>query len=108
MGGGRTAFAPGLPTLPPEQDPGRAQTTALQTALESGTAVRLDAQLPLARHPMGIPHRKLPRLCPPCVPTHAAQALMRPPLETRDHFDRTIQANPRGCRGCGTLRAQVG
>ena len=41
------------------------------------TDLRLDAELPPTRHAMGIPHRKLPRLCTASPPTHAAQAFMR-------------------------------
>ncbi len=63
----------------------RAQKQELRTGascgvtktLESRTALRLDAQLPPPRHPMGIPHRELPRLRPPRMPTHAPQAFMR-------------------------------
>src|SRR5271155_1414592 len=36
----------------------------------------LDAQLPPTRHPMGIPHRELPWLRPPCLPSPATQTFM--------------------------------
>ena len=61
-----------------KQDARWAKAATLQTALESGTALRLDAQLPLPRHPMVIPHRKLPRLCPPGLSVHVAQEFRRP------------------------------
>ena len=48
-----------------------------RSALESGMALRLDAPLPPPRHPMGIPHRELPRLCSTRLPSHLAQAFMK-------------------------------
>src|SRR5579862_4308601 len=61
----------------PWQNAGWPPTASLQAALESGTAVCLDAELPPSGHSMGVSCRKLPwlrsaRLCP-----DAAQAFMR-------------------------------
>src|SRR6185437_6912664 len=45
----------------------------LQEAMESRAPLRMDAQLPAAREPVGVPHRKLPRNGPPRMPPDAAQ-----------------------------------
>ena len=44
--------------------------------MEGRAALRMDAQLPKAREPMGVPHRKLPRNGPPRMPSHDAQIFM--------------------------------
>jgi hypothetical protein len=49
----------------------------LQEALENRTALRLDAQFPPSCYQMGIPRRKLSRLCPPRLPPLASQAFIR-------------------------------
>ncbi len=66
----------------PQQESGWPQAASLPQALESGETLRMDAQLPPTRHPVGIPHRELPRLRPPCLPSHAAQVFMRPLVAT--------------------------
>jgi len=38
---------------------------------------RLDAPLPPPCHPMGVPHRELPRLCSARLPSHLVQAFMK-------------------------------
>jgi len=48
--------------------------------MESGTAIRVDAELPPSRDPMGIPRRELPRLRSSRMPSHDAQTFMRPLL----------------------------
>ena len=61
----------------PEQQPGWTLIVPLPQTLESRAALRVDAQLPPPRHPMGISHRELPRLRPPCLSPHPAQTSMR-------------------------------
>jgi hypothetical protein len=55
--------------------------------MESGTALRLAAQLPQNSHPMGMPHRELSRLCPTSLPQTYAEAFMRPLLEPGHHIN---------------------
>jgi transposase len=55
----------------------------LPQTMEGRAALRLDAQLPPPRHPMGISHRELSRLRPPRLPSYHAQVFMRPLLEGR-------------------------
>src|SRR5258705_5355650 len=54
--------------------------------MESGAAISQDAQLPQTRYPMGIPHRELPRLRPPHLPSHPAKAFMRSLLKPAPKF----------------------
>src|ERR1035437_4249200 len=74
---------------PAQKDAGRTPAAALQETMESGAALRLDAQRPQTRYPMGISHRELPRLRPPRLPPHAPQTFMRLVLVLRK-FHRTI------------------
>ena len=61
----------------PKPNSGSTEAAPLSSPVESGTALRLDAPLPPPRHPMGVPHRKLPWLCSTRLPSHLAQAFMK-------------------------------
>ena len=56
--------------------------TMLIRAMESGAALRLDAQLPQTRHAMGISRRELPGIRKSRMPPHDAQTFMRPLLDS--------------------------
>src|ERR1017187_6001211 len=75
------------PCQPKAEDPGWKAIAPLPAPLESGTAIRLDAELPPPRNPMGIPHRKLPRIRTTRMPPHDAQAFMRWPLDFQGSID---------------------
>jgi hypothetical protein len=61
--------------------------------MESGTALRVDAELPPSRDPMGIPRRELPRLRSSRMPSHDAQTFMRPLLETQESYGTGREEN---------------
>src|SRR5579883_117091 len=76
------------PQSPPSRPhPGRETPASLSPPLEGRTALRLAAPLPPPRHPMGVPHRKLPRLRPPRLPSPPPSVFMRPALVRLGHRD---------------------
>ncbi len=62
--------------------------------MEGRTALCLDAQLPKARHPMGVPHRKLPRIRPTRMHPHDAQTFMRPTLVIFELLITQLRVHP--------------
>lgn len=59
------------------QHAGRSKPAPIQKTLESRTPLRMAAQLQKTRHPMGIPHRKLPRFRASRLPQNSTQTFMR-------------------------------